>query len=123
MRKRVYYDAAAAFAFFVIESYGWETFIQLYRQATPESVVGKSVGELEIEFHDYLEPFAAVTVGDVGSSEWWPAMSEIIAAYGRFYEDPAMYSSDQYAQLTLSRLAINRADVANARRFLASSGI
>ncbi len=123
MRKRVYYDAAASFAFFIIDTYGWDAYVSLYRQNSLEVVLGKSIAEVEVEWHGYLEPYVGQTVNGVGAVEWWDAASQVIDAFGRFYEDPSLYSADQYESLTLSRLALNRADPGNALAFLAQSGI
>ncbi|CAN5671127.1 hypothetical protein BH23CHL2_BH23CHL2_16800 [soil metagenome] len=123
MRKRLYYDAAGAFAFFVIDTYGWDAYVSLYRQNPIESVLGKSVAEVETEWHGYLEPHAGTMIGGVGAEEWWTAARRVIDAYGRFYDNPDVVTADQYRLLTLSRLAINRADVGNALEFLAQSGV
>ncbi len=123
MRKRVYYDAAAAFAFYVIDTYGWEQYVALYRQQPLDAVLGKPVTEVEAEWHAYLDPFRLTQVNGVGAAAWWDATSQVIDAYGRFYLDPSAYSAEQYELLTLSRLAINRADPGNALAFLAASGV
>jgi len=123
MRKRVYYDAAGAFASYVIDTYGWDAFVSLYRQNAIESVLGKPLAEIEAEWHSYLDPYRTQTLNGVGAVEWWGAASDVIAAYGRFYVDPTVYSAEQYRLLTLSRLALNRADAGNALNYLAQSGV
>jgi hypothetical protein len=123
MRKRVYYDAAAAFTFFVIDTYGWDAYVSLYRQNSLDAVLGKPLAEVETEWHLYLDPFRSETINGVGAPEWWDAATQVIDAYGRFYLDPGAFTSDQYRLLTLSRLALNRADAGNALQFLGQSGI
>lgn len=123
MRKRVYYDAAAAFAFYVIETYGWEEYLSLYRQNPIETVLGKPLAEVEAGWHQYLDQYTGVTVNGTGAVEWWNAASHVIDAYSRFYVDPSAYTADQYRLLTLSRLALNRADAGNALAFLSQSGV
>lgn len=123
MRKRIYYDAAGAFAFFVIENYGWDAYLALYRQSPIESVLGKSLPEIEAEWHAYLEPHKDATINGVGAEEWWGAADQVISTFGRFYDDPGALSADQNRLLTLSRLALNRADAGNALAFLEQSGV
>ena len=123
MRKRIYYDAAGAFAFYVIETYGWDAYISLYRQNPIELVLGKPLPEIEAEWHAYLQPHTSATINGVGADEWWIASEQVIAAFGRFYEDPSLVSAEQYRLLTLSRLALNRADTGNALAFLEQSGV
>ncbi|MEZ4520078.1 MAG: hypothetical protein R3A46_00340 [Thermomicrobiales bacterium] len=123
MRKRVYYDAAAAFAFYVIDTYGWDAYVSLYQQNPLEDVLGKPPETVESEWHAYLEPYVATEIDGTGAGEWWNAASQVIDAFGRFYEDTEAVSADQYRLLTLSRLAPNRADVGNALDYLAQSGV
>lgn len=123
MRKRVYYDGAAAFAFYVIERYGFDRYVALYQQEPLETVLGKPMHEIEAEFHAYLEPHADAVINGVDGPTWWNAASQVIGAYIRFYEDPPALSADQYRLLTLARLAINRADVNSALHYLAESGV
>ena len=47
VRKRAEYDGAASFAFFVVETYGWESYRQLYTLDPPEMVLNKTWEELE----------------------------------------------------------------------------
>ena len=114
MRKRIYYDAAASFAFFIIETYGWDSYISLYRQNPVDVVLGKSLQEIESEWHAYLQPLVGTKMNGVGATEWWGAAEQVIQGYGRFYDDPDSVTADQYRFLTLSRLALNRGD-ANGR--------
>lgn len=123
MRKRLYYDAAAAFTFFIIERYGWEPFVRLYQQQSLEAVLGKTVEQIEGEWHAYLNERAGQTVNGVGAAEWWNAAVAVIDGFTRFYENPAALSADQYRLLTFSRLALNRAQVADALRYLQESGV
>ena len=123
MRKRVYYDGAAAFTFFVIERYGFDRFVALYQQQPLEEVLGKPMHEIEAEWHGYLEQHADAVVNGVDGPTWWNAASQVIGAYIRFYENPPALSADQYRLLTLSRLAINRADVDSALHYLTESGV
>lgn len=123
MRKRVYYDAAAAFAFYVIDTYGWDSYVALYQETPVDAALGKSLATVETEWHAYLEPYTANEINGVGAVEWWNAATQVIDAYGRFYVDPSAYSAEQYRSLTLSRLAINRADAGNALAFLEESGV
>ena len=123
MRKRVYYDAAASFAFFIIETYGWDAYIALYRQSPIEAVLGKPLAQIEAEWHAYLEPLVGTTVNGVGAQQWWAAADEVIQGFGRFYENPDAVTADQYRLLTLSRLALNRGDAAAALQLLNQSDV
>jgi hypothetical protein len=123
MRKRLYYDASGAFAAFIIERYGWESFLRLYRQDSLDAVLGKPIEQVEGEWHAYLDQFTGETVNGVGGAEWWAAAQAVIDGFVRFYESPDAVTSDQYRQLTLARLALNRAHVDDALRYLQESGV
>ncbi|MEZ4569248.1 MAG: hypothetical protein R2849_02785 [Thermomicrobiales bacterium] len=47
-------DAAAAFAFYVIDTYGWDAYVSLYQQNPLEDVLGKPLETIESEWHAYL---------------------------------------------------------------------
>lgn len=123
MRKRIYYDAAGAFATFVIEEYGWPDYRKLYTRDTPEFVMDKDWDTLEAEFHQYLEQFADNEVNGVGAEEWWAAAERVIDGYVHFYEDAVAVSAAQYHDLVLARLALNRGAVDQALSYLSSSGL
>jgi hypothetical protein len=123
MRKRLYYDASGAFAFFAIERYGWQSYLRLYRQESLDAVLGKSVEEVEAEWLAYLDEFAGQSVNGVGPAEWWSAAQSVIDGFVRFYENPETVTSDQYRQLTYARLALNRAQPADALMYLQASGV
>jgi hypothetical protein len=123
MRKRLYYDASGAFAAFVFERYGWESFLRLYRQESLDVVLGKPIEQVEDEWHAYLDEFRGVTVNGVGGAEWWAAAQAVIDGFVRFYESPDAVTSDQYRLLTYARLALNRAHVDDALRYLQESGV
>lgn len=123
MRKRIYYDAAGAFATFIIDEYGWPAYRKLYTRDSPEFVMDKDWAALEAEFHQYLEQFAGNEVNGVGAEEWWSAAERVIGAYIRFYENPSAVSAAQYHDLVLSRLALNRGMLEEALSYLSSSGL
>ncbi len=123
MRKRVYYDASASFAFFTIERYGYQQYLSLYRQNSIESVTGKSLAEVEAEWHAFLEQYADAVIAGTDADKWWKASSQVIAGFERFYLNPSALSAEQYRSLTLSRLALNSAEVDSALHYLTESGV
>ncbi len=123
MRKRVSYDASASFVFFIVDTYGWNAYRKLYTYDPPELALDKSWDELEQEWHAYLDQFAGNEIDGVDALEWWSAASEVIRGYEVLYEDPSAVTADQYADLTVSRLALNRGNVDQAIVSLSSSGL
>jgi hypothetical protein len=123
VRKRVPYDAAGAFAKFVIETYGFDAYSRLYTLDPPEKVLGKDWATLEAEWHAWLEPLADQEFNGVNSSQWWAAASQNIQGYYRLYEDPSTVSPDQYRELSYSRTALNMAEVELALEHLQASGL
>lgn len=123
MRKRVAYDASAAFAFFIIDEYGWPAYRKLYTLDPPEQVTGKDWEALEQDWHSYLDGYADNTVNGTDAESWWSAASRVIDAYARFYEDPSLYDATQYRELSLSRVALTQGGVEQALSHLSSSGL
>lgn len=123
MRKRVSYDAAGSFVAFLVDTYGWHDFRRIYTRDPIESVAGKTLSGLEQEWHAYLDQVADKTVAGVGAEQWWSAAEQVIAGFVQLYQHgPASYTADQYRELTLSRLALNRGWVDAALEHLAASG-
>jgi hypothetical protein len=123
VRKRAEYDGAAAFAFFVIDTYGYEAYRELYRMNPPDMVIGKTWNELEVEWHAYLSNWAGTTVNGVDAHQWWAAMSRVTEGFGTLYTDPAPVTAEQYTQLVKARLAVNRGDVAASIEAINASGL
>lgn len=123
VRKRVQYDAAGAFAAFVIETYGMDTYKRLYSLEQPEAVLDKDWATLEAEWHAWLEPFADQEVNGVNGAEWWAAASKVIQGYYRLFEDPTTVSADQYRELSYARTALDIAEVELALEHLHASGL
>lgn len=123
VRKRAEYDGAASFAFFVIETYGWESYRQLYTLNPPEMVLDKTWEELEAEWHAYLGNWAGNTIDGVDAAEWWAAASRVADGFGTLYADPAPVTAEQYTALVRARLAVNRGDVDRALEAINASGL
>jgi hypothetical protein len=123
VRKRAEYDGAAAFAFFVIETYGWESYRQLYTLDPPELVLDKTWEELETEWHAYLGNWAGNTIDGVDAAQWWAAASRVSDGFGTLYTDPAPVTEEQYTALVQARLAVNRGDVDRAIEAINASGL
>lgn len=123
VRKRAEYDGAASFAFFVIETYGYESYLDLYRLDPPEMVLDKTWEELEAEWRTYLSGWAGNTVNGVDAQQWWRAMSRVIDGFDTLYTDPAPVTAEQYRELVRARLAVNRGDVALAIEAINASGL
>lgn len=122
VRKRVPYDAAGAFAAFVIETYGMDAYRGLYTLDPPEMVLDKDWATLEAEWHAWLEPFADQEVNGVNGADWWAAASKVIQGYYRLYEDPTTVSPDQYRELSYARTALDMAETGLALEHLQASG-
>ena len=123
VRKRAEYDGASSFAFFVIETYGWESYRQLYTLDPPEMVLDKTWDELEAEWHAYLGNWAGNTIDGVDATQWWAAASRVSDGFGTLYTDPAPVTQEQYAALVRARLAVNRGDVDRAIEAINASGL
>ncbi len=114
VRKRAEYDGAASFAFFVIETYGWESYRQLYTLDPPEMVLDKTWEDLETEWRAYLGNWGGNTIHGVDAAQWWAAASRVSDGFGTLYADPAPITQEQYTALVQARIAVNRGDVAAA---------
>jgi hypothetical protein len=123
MRKRVYYDGAASFATFFIETYGWPAYRRLYTLDPPQAVVGKDWDVLEGEWHAYLDQFASNEINGVDGFEWWAAAQRVIDGYAVLYADPLAVTPEQYSALVTSRLALNRAELELAIAQIDLSGL
>jgi hypothetical protein len=123
VRKRAEYDGAASFAFFVIETYGWESYRQLYTLDPPEIVLDKTWDELEVEWRAYLGNWAGNTIDGVDAAQWWAAASRVADGFGTLYTDPAPVTDEQYTALVRARLAVNRGDVERAIEAINASGL
>lgn len=123
VRKRAEYDGAASFAFFVIETYGWESYRQLYTLDPPELVLDKTWADLEVEWHAYLGNWAGNTIDGVDAARWWHAASRVSEGFGTLYTDPAPVTDEQYTALVRARLAVNRGDVDLAIEAIDASGL
>lgn len=123
VRKRAEYDGAASFAFFIIETYGWESYRQLYTLEPPELVLDKTWTDLEVEWHAYLGNWAGNTIDGVDASQWWAVASRVADGFATLYTDPAPVTDEQYTALVRARLAINRGDVDRAIEAINASGL
>jgi hypothetical protein len=111
VRKRVYYDGAASFAFFMVETYGWDAYRQLYTLDPPEMVIDRTWEQLDAEWQAYLSRYAGQTINGTDAHLWWAAMTRVIDGFGVLYNDPEPVTAEQYRALVLSRLAVNRAEI------------
>jgi hypothetical protein len=123
VRKRAQYDGAASFAFFMVETYGYDAYRQMYRLDRPEMVVDRTWEQLEAEWHTYLDQWAGNVVNGVDAGQWWGAMSQVAEGFGALYTDPAPVTAEQYASLVQARLLVNKGDVDNALEALNASGL
>lgn len=123
VRKRAEYDGSASFAFFAIDTYGYESYLDLYRMDPPEHVVGKTWDELDAEWRAYLDQWADNTIDGVDAYQWWGAMSRVAEGFGTLYTDPEPVTQEQYRQLVISRLAVNRGDIASSLEAINASGL
>lgn len=123
MRKRVYYDGAASFATFFIETYGWPAYRRLYTLDPPDLIIGKSWQVLQDEWHAYLEPYASAEINGTDGFEWWAVAQRVIDGYARLYDDPAAVTPEQYAALVTARIALNRGELELAIAQLDLSGL
>ena len=123
MRKRVYYDGAAAFATFFIETYGWPAYRRLYTLDPPDMIIGKDWATLQDEWHAYLEQFADNEINGTDGFEWWAVAQRVIDGYAVLYEDPSQITPEQYAALVSARLALNRAELETAVAYIDASGL
>ena len=123
VRKRVAYDGAAAFAFFIIDTYGYDAYRQLYTLDPPEMVLNKTWQDLEGEWYAYLSQWTGNTINGVNAHQWWGAMTRVIDGFGTLYTDPTPVTAEQYAQLVRARLAVNRGEVDAALEAINASGL
>ncbi len=111
VRKRVYYDGAASFAFFIVDTYGWDAYRQLYTMDPPELVIDRTWEQLDGEWQGYLSQYAGQTINGADAHLWWAAMTRVIDGFAVLYDDPEPVTAEQYEALVLSRLAVNRAEI------------
>lgn len=123
MRKRVSYDAAGSFVAFIVDTYGWTAMRRIYTRDPIVTVVGKDWDELEQEWHSYLDGFAGNEINGVGADAWWSAAQQVIAGFTQMFQDPSACTADQWRELTLSRLALNRGQTDLAVQHARSSGL
>jgi hypothetical protein len=123
MRKRVYYDGAASFVTFFVETYGWPAYRRLYTLDPPDMIIGKDWATLEGEWHAYLEQVADNEINGTDGYEWWAAAQRVIDGYAVLYEDPSLVTPEQYAALVSARLALNRAELDLAIAQIEASGL
>jgi hypothetical protein len=123
VRARIEYDGAASFAFFVIDTYGWESYIELYALEPPESVLGKSWDTLEIEWRAYLDQWSQNSVNGVSAYDWWHVAEIVASGFRRLYDDPDIVSIDQYAALAQARIELNRGHINTAAALMRMSGL
>lgn len=123
VRKRVYYDGAASFAFFMIDTYGWDAYRQLYTMDPPEMVIDRTWEQLDGEWQHYLSQHAGQTINGTDAHLWWAAMTRVIDGFGVLYDDPGPVTAEQYRSLVLSRLAVNRAEISVALDAIEASNL
>ena len=123
VRKRAEYDGAASFAFFIVETYGYDAYRQMYTLDPPEMVVDRTWAQLEAEWHAYLDRWAGNVVNGVDAQQWWGAMSQVAEGFGTLYTNPAPVTAEQYTSLVQARLLVNRGDIDSAHVALNASGL
>jgi hypothetical protein len=123
VRKRAEYDGAASFAFFMVETYGYDAYRQMYALDPPEMVVDRTWEQLEAEWHAYLDRWAGNVVNGVDAQQWWGAMSQVAEGFGTLYTDPAPVTAEQYTSLVQARLLVNKGDIESAQAALNASGL
>ncbi|HUG14556.1 MAG TPA: hypothetical protein VMM78_05995 [Thermomicrobiales bacterium] len=123
VRARVEYDGAASFTHFVIDTYGFEAYTELYALDPPSLVLGKEWETLEAEWHAYLDDWGANTLDGVSAHDWWQAAEVVASGFRRMYDDPDSVSVDQYAALAQARLELNRGRVNTTVALMQLSGL
>jgi hypothetical protein len=111
VRARVEYDGAGAFAFFIIDTYGFEVYTDLYALDPPEVVLGKDWNTLETEWRAYLDRWGSNVINGVDAYSWWDAAAFVSSGFRRVYDDPQTVAADQYAALAQARIELNRGNV------------
>lgn len=123
VRARIEYDGAASFAFFVIETYGYEAYTELYALTPPDYVLGKDWDDLEGEWRAYLDRMADNTVNGVGAYDWWHVAGLVASGFSRVYDDPESVTAEQYAALAQSRIELNRSHLGTSLALVTASGL
>lgn len=124
VRARVEYDAAASFAAYIIETYGMNAYLEMYkREVLPTAIVGKGYPELEQEWRAWLGQWADNEVNGINATEWWDAMNKIISGFQRLYNAPQTVTADQYSKLASARVALNRGELQPALDLARASGL
>jgi hypothetical protein len=117
VRKRIEYDGAASFSRFVIDTYGLAQYETLYRTRDPQQVLGADWDELEQDWHQYLGQWSENVINGVDGVAWWNVAQSVTAGFGTLYQDPDGVTADDYARLTVARLALFRLDLPTAVRY------
>lgn len=123
VRARIEYDGAAAFAFFIIDTYGFEVYTELYALDPPEIVLGKDWDTLESEWRAYLDRWGSNVIDGVDAYAWWSAAEFVSSGFRRVYDDPDTVTSDQYAALAQARVELNRGNVEVSIALVRLSGL
>jgi len=114
VRARAEYDAAASFAFFVIDTYGYEAYLDMYRQSAfkpsmaSEVGIGKDWSTTEAEWHAYLGQWRENVIAGVNAEQFWGVGEQVMSGYRFLYGSPDQVSVEQYAALSAARLEWNR---------------
>lgn len=115
VRARAEYDAAASFAFFVIDSYGFDTYLKMYEQSAQnvqlasEVALGKEWETAEAEWHAYIGQWRENVVDGVTAEQFWSVGEQVMSGFRYLYLYPDQVSVDQYAAISAARLEWNRA--------------
>jgi hypothetical protein len=121
MRARAEYDAAASFVYFIVDTYGFETYRTMYIQSRADAQMAAQVGTgkdwqtLEQEWRAYLTPWTAPLNG-VSAEQFWSTGEQIMSGYRYLFSSPESVTIEQYAALVAARLEWNslRLDTAGA---------
>lgn len=129
VRARAEYDAAASFTFYVVETLGLNTYLDLYRASrndkmtASEVVLGKDWQTVEGEWHAWLQQWADANVAGVDGVAWWTAAEQVMSGFRYLYSYPDQVSAEQYAALSASRWELNRLRLDNAAALATRSGV
>ena len=114
VRARAEYDAAASFAFFVIETYGFDAYKATYSasahdlQTASQVGLGKDWPTIETEWHAYLTTWQDAVINGVTAEQFWSVGEQVMSGFRYLYFYPDQVSVEQYANLTAARLEWNR---------------